>query len=247
MAEALSTYIRQRFSPLLFGALVLFLFGFAKGTLKPERSDYFLFPLILALLFQFRLFDDLQNREFDQNKPNRSYTEAIHFSRLKQFLTGFSIALFAVLFLADPIAGAVVTGFFLLNILLYKFLLHQWKFRHILPLLKYPFICLLLVFFFRFGQPVSHKLVAVELALFPAFILYETLTDPTFPLPKFTKALLFAAIFLPFFPAFSLNQAGLVWICGLLAGLLAVLFLRHRALPYLLLLLLLLTRLTLPL
>jgi hypothetical protein len=247
MFESVITYARQRFSLLLFGPLALFLFFFAKGSLAPRPSDYFWLPLVLVLLFLFRLFDDLQNRDFDQFKPNRCYTGSGNYRQLRVFLAGFSAVVFAVLIWVNPLAGFVTTGFFLLNLLLYKLLLQQWKFRNILPLLKYPFLSLLLAFLFRQNQVPVLNQVAISFALFPAFVLYESLTDENFPLQNVSRILLFTAVFLPFLPRFSPTLPGILLAGAACVLLLALLYFRNRTLPYLMLLFLLFTRLTIPL
>ena len=152
-----------------------------------------------------------------------------------------------MLIAVNPTAGIGTVCFFTLNLLLYKWLLPYWKFRNLLPLLKYPFLVVLLAFLLRKEQVLPLEDLTVSLSLFPAFVLYETLTDENFPLNIFTKVLLFAAVFLPFLPGFSVTLFGALAAGFVLAFLLVLLFFRHRMAPYLLLLLLLFTRLTLTL
>ncbi len=181
------TYLKERFNIAVFAALTLFLLFFSKSEFRFDGSDLLHYFFLLFFLLITRLYDDLLNAAADKDKPNRSYTEEKNTNTLTYFLLGLSAIFLLLLFFYDPHLANFALIFLVGNHLLYLLLYKTWNFKQFLPLLKYPMIFLALQGHFS-GAAIS---------LFLAFIVYEIMDDPEFPLSK-TIAYLFtlAAFFL---------------------------------------------------
>src|SRR5688572_10957234 len=67
-------YLAQRFNFAVYCGLALYLLLFTKDDLMFTARDVVSFVIILLFLLSMRLYDDLQNVGFDQQKPERIYT-----------------------------------------------------------------------------------------------------------------------------------------------------------------------------
>ena len=251
MISTVLIYLKQRFGLKIFAGLGIFLFVFAKGNVDFTYGDFPALFILLPLLLIFRLFDDLQNREADRGKMRRIYTEPKPFRLLGWFLLLFTGSfLVAVLFFRQELS-LVVLLFFLFNLLIYKMLFRRGRFRYLLPMLKYPFICLLLMFMPVNQMPAGeiYPLLLPAFSLLPAFLLFETLEDRSFPLPSSATHILFVLSFVPLLilPLLSgivlpFQNLLMLFLIPLPAYLLCLKY-RTAWSPYCLLVLLLLTRL----
>ncbi|MES2766638.1 MAG: hypothetical protein V4642_12260 [Bacteroidota bacterium] len=177
--------MQQRFELVVFIPLAFYLIFYARpGVLPSEDGSGGIFTviflvLILVLIFCFRLFDDLWNREIDAGKPDRIYTDINSHTILKNFLIGFFAVVLCTIWFFNNEAAAVLTGFSLLNFFAYFLLFKKWKWRFILPLLKYPFLYFLLCIFLK-NSAFSQYEILIGISLLPAFLLFEIFDDKEF-------------------------------------------------------------------
>lgn len=192
MLQSLTTYIRQRFKVAVFLPLALYLVAYALPDFTQFGNVFKSIFLILVLLFGFRLFDDLWNREIDFSKPERDYTKPENFIVLKRFLICFFVITFIALwFLKIGIAIAFLI-FLTLNFAAYSALFKRWKWRFILPLLKYPFLCFLVILLFK-NSEILLKDVLICGSVLSAFLLFEIFDDKDFSFKILTIILIFLA------------------------------------------------------
>ena len=192
MLQSLLLYTKQRFSPVKFPLLALFLLLFAVGQAAMHLQHLFLFVLLLALLYLFRLFDDLASREVDAGKANRIYVQEAPHRQLHQFCLLYALVLLLALALVNLQAGLLLLGFLLLNAAAYYVLFQKGQWRFVLPLLKYPFLCFLILFMFSAPATTASAQALGCLSLLPVFLLFEHLSDPDFRLTTLQAAALFA-------------------------------------------------------
>ena len=200
MLNTVGTYLKQRFGLKIFAGLSVFLFLFAKGNFLFAYQDFQGLLLLLPLLLIFRLFDDLQSSEKDRNKSTgRIYTDLKAHEELKWFLLILTCTFLTAVIIVKPEVGLAILMFLGMNIFLYSILLNRWLFSYFLPLLKYPFICIMLMMvhqnFLQEEFEWNHLLFA--LSLLPAFILFEALEDSQFTLSSPLKFILLLFCFLP--------------------------------------------------
>jgi hypothetical protein len=196
MYKTITTYLWQRFGLLVWAGTSVFLLLYASPSFR--ENNLLLPAMLVALILVFRLLDDLQNREADMKKNDRIYTGHAEFVILRIFLLAFSVLLFLLLMIVHPVIAYICLGFFMLNLLLYK-LLRTESSRPIIPLLKYPFFCFLLMLGLRTTMVPGVFEILTALSLLPAFILFESLSDPSFKISRTTALLLFLAGFAVFF------------------------------------------------
>ncbi len=246
MLQSLLLYTKQRFSPVKFPLLALFLLLHAVGQTAMHLQHIYLFVLLLAILYLFRLFDDLASREVDAAKTNRIYTLDAPYRQLLRFCLGYALVLLLLLGMYHLQAGLLLLGFLLLNAAAYYVLFHKGQWRFVLPLLKYPFLCFLMLYMASAPATIASAQALSCLSLLPVFLLFESLSDPEFRLSLFQVVLLFVAAHLLLWFAYP------AWGIYLPVVALAVLFLLWRHLkrtaaipyaPYLLLLYFLMVRL----
>ncbi len=177
--QALKTYAKQRFDAPRFLPLATYLLFYARPYVLESESGFTVLYLILlvALLFCFRLFDDLCSSEIDAEKPNRIYTDKSSHTLLKNFLIIFSAFIIGVIWIFKKDAALILLLFSAFNLVTYFFLFKTWKWRFILPLLKYPFLCFWL--FFK-NEQVSQYEILISASLFSAFLLFEIFDDEEF-------------------------------------------------------------------
>lgn len=203
MSATILLYIRQRYSSPLFPLLAAFLMLYARGFAWSAGDAAMGLFYTLLLLFWFRLYDDLASRAADAGKPGRAYTEPGSYDRLRRVLLPLGLALAACTFLADTGAGIILAAWLLLQGPAYRLLYHRRGWGHLLPLLKYPVLALLLAIFGADSASLAARELPAYLALLPAFILFESLDDPSYHQGKGARGLLLLAAHLLLVPAMS--------------------------------------------
>lgn len=246
MFRVIALYIRQRFNLPLFLLLALFLMLYANGIAWTFINAVACFFYTLALLFWFRLFDDLASSEVDAGKPGRIYTEERAFRQLRILLAPLAIVLLGLTFLWNIRAGIILASYLAIQTAAYGFLFGRGKWRHILPLLKYPVIALLLSILTGSEGAISAGHLLACLSLLPIFILFESLDDPSYRLRGPVVALLLVAAHLLLAP--TMHQG---WYPVAVAGMVLmtpIVYAHDRMaalrIPYLLMLYFLLLRVT---
>ncbi|MBA3899219.1 MAG: hypothetical protein H0X62_03265 [Bacteroidetes bacterium] len=201
MFKAVSTYTLQRFKPLTFLSLAVFLLLFAHPGF-PKAADWAILFWLLPLLFVFRLFDDLANKEIDAEKPNRLYTKADEAKKLNTALhIAFALVAIPLLFI-DINISLILTAFYLVNLMVYRLFFKTGNFRFVLPLLKYPLIVFLISLVL--GQTAGPGQFLKAISLIPAFILFEHYDEPEFNIAFFYQAMALILLnLLIIFPDFS--------------------------------------------
>ena len=245
MLNTVGTYLKQRFGLKIFAGLSVFLFLFAKGNFLFAYNDLQRLLLLLPLLLIFRLFDDLKSSEKDRKRnPERIYTNLKAQVELKWFLLILTGTFLTAVFSVKLELGLAILLFLGLNILLYRILFNRWRFSYFLPLLKYPFICILLMMVHQnYLQEVfewHHWLFA--LSLLPAFILFEALDDSQFTLSSSLKFILLLFCFLPVLFSLEVKIESFLVLAGLGGSYLLCFKYRSGISAYLFLLLLLMNR-----
>lgn len=179
--KVLLLYLKQRFKPVIFAGLTILLILFSVS--KPlEDTQIFVFILpVFILLGLLRLYDDIMNYQTDAGKPNRIYTHYHSRKLLSIQLAAFTFIFLGVLAFITPILAALLMLFLLLNDILYRLFFNIGNWRHYLPLLKYPVIVVLL--YLLTATPFSQWTAGcLMVSIFCAFLVFEILNDPTFPI-----------------------------------------------------------------
>ena len=179
------TYLKERFNIFVWGALAFFMLMFSKNEISFNKTDGFTYLFLLFFFLITRLYDDLLNTNADRGKPNRSYTEEKHSKTLTFFLIGISAVYILALFFYDSNLANLALIFLVGNHLLYIVLYKIWKFKHFLPLLKYPLIFIAL----------NGQFSIVAISLFLTFVVYEIMDDADFPIAKPYACILTIAAF----------------------------------------------------
>ena len=194
-------YVRTRFNLLLFPALALYLLLFAEGSLDSGEPYFVKYLFAFGMLFLLRLFDDLQNREYDKSKPDRVYTNEADYLMLRRLLYGLAMLFMLLLWIVHPLSGLLVLLIFgVINTWLYRRFLHHPKGQTLLPLLKYPVLVMLIQLFPEGLSSFDLSEAILALSVLPAFILYEADTDQEFSLHTVLRELLFWCTFVLFVP-----------------------------------------------
>lgn len=233
MSATILLYIRQRYSSPLFPLLAAFLMLYARGTAWSPAEGAVACLLTLALLFWFRLYDDLASHRIDAGKPGRVYTEPGACRELRRLVVPLGAVLIACVLLIDPVTGALLAAWMLAQSPAYRFLFGRGVWRPLLPLLKYPVIALLLALGPGRAGEYGDGAIAPDdalacLALLPAFVLFESLDDPSYRLGRWAPALLLLAAHLLLLPAMGPQLLPLA-ACGLAFA--AALVYAHRRIP----------------
>ena len=225
-------YLKQRFKWSIFLLLTFFLLLFSKNKLVFGIADITNFVIILFFLMLMRLYDDLQNWVTDRNKSNRIYTALESKKKLAYILIILIILYLGVLIFFNIELAKKAALFFGINHILYLIFFNYWNFKSYLPLLKYPIIYMAL----------NGHFDLTAIALFLAMIAFEILDDIDFPVSKklrYAFACISISLLIPKFNLFY-------FIVLFLALSITVFLLskKTKTVPYLFLLLFLLTRLT---
>jgi hypothetical protein len=234
-ALVFQTYLRQRFNFITYGALAIYLFLYAKADLHFQPADAMSLIVVLLFLLVMRLYDDLQNARYDQGKPDRIYTEFGPAKKLYIFFIVITLLVSCVLLFLDPASGTFFLMFLLINHGIYVLLVNQSNWRYFLPFLKYSFIAAL----------ISKGVSGAALSLFFAFLTFDILDDPAFPLPRWSaiiSSILAIGLLLP-----AQDKTHYIAFGGLAGAAIALTLVRHRYSSYLFLVLFLILRLIDPL
>jgi hypothetical protein len=163
--------------------LGIFIFLFSRPASVFNVRSLVSFVLLLAFLLAFRLYDDLLQARNDRGKPERSYTEtAARKILIYVLIVSLGILLGIAVFISVDLAF-VLFCFITFNHLLYLLLINHKTAPALLPLLKYPFVYILLQFGARSAQLSGAQPVFLATALFLAFVAFESMEDRTFPVP----------------------------------------------------------------
>lgn len=189
MIELFAAYLRERFSPLVFGPAIG-LHAAAALWAAPElhhglfAASVAVAGFATALLLQFRLWDDLEDRERDrQSHPERvlARTRPTPFRAAFAFLTVLNVVLLAAAGSRLAVAGLVVLNVFFW--IAYRRLRRElservWTYQVLL--IKYPvFVGLLAA---SIGSPLPWRLAAAAIAVYLCACVYEALHDRRLPL-----------------------------------------------------------------
>lgn len=169
--NSLSTYIRQRFNISLWCLVAIMLIALSLKEFSISLVHVYSIPFVLFFLFTMRLFDDLASAKIDSEEANRDYTNDVTKKELQTILIISQIVLISILAFFDMERAVNLFFFLVFNTILYYLLFNVSKFRHFLPLLKYPFVIYIL------NLEPSFNLIAV----YVAFVIFEMLEDPLFP------------------------------------------------------------------
>jgi hypothetical protein len=194
------------------------------------------FVFLIAFLFVFRLYDDLLQARNDLGKPDRDYTE----SPARETLRYVLIVLFGILLGIAAIISVYLAlclfCFITINHLIYVSLIDHKTASGFLPLLKYPFVYLLLQFSELSALAIGPQIVFPAIALFFAFIAFESMEDRTFPVPiKYSYVLQFLSFAL--IAVGKVNGISIIAFSLLLSLTMVWTFFRMKAYPYVFLLL----------
>jgi hypothetical protein len=223
-------YLRERFSPIRWGPVALFL-GLACHAIQPftSRNGAILhLTFLFACILQFRIWDDLADLDLDRDKhPQRVLGRTSH--QLPYWITVLGVGLFTLAFLlateGDMRAATLYGSLLLLTFGIYRGLTNSRYrgLRNHLVLLKYP----LLVAIFRHqalsaGNPRDWTLLGAVLL---SFAIHEVLDDPELGLGSWSRVvyglesallLLLLGLLLPISPP---SPAWAIWgAFGVLAG-----------------------------
>ena len=188
MINIIWTYLNQRFSVLIFGALSLYLITFSIPEFYPEAVYFYLFfgPAIFFALLGFRIVDDLMSIEEDRGK-DRIHTE----KRTQLPLIVLSVVAFSI-------AGYILDVFSFSNfkwlvlffgVCMFPYLIFSpfKNLKFIAPLVKYPSILLVLII--TIAKTADWIAIVASISLLLAFISFELLQDQS--LNKFKSGIIF--------------------------------------------------------
>jgi hypothetical protein len=170
------TYLIQRFNIAIYLALGTYLLLFAKAELRFAIGDVFSLLVIILFLLSMRLYDDLQNIQFDQSKPARIYTNPVAAKKLYLSFLVCAIAVLCFTVMRGPTKAVALLTFYIVNHGIYVLLVNHAQWRYFLPLLKYPFVVALM----------SGSLSIGHVSLFFAFLTFDLIDDPAFPMPRWS-------------------------------------------------------------
>jgi hypothetical protein len=192
-AMVLRLYLRQRFLIVKFGALAAYLLLFSKNDLSFAASDAISLATIFLFLLAMRIYDDLQNAHHDAHKLNRIYTDPAAAKPLYGACAIVALLVAARLSFVSLASGATFISFIVVNHVIYLVFINRFGWRSFLPFLKYPFIVAL----------IGNNWSAGSLALFFAFLTFDLIDDPTFPLPHWSSVITSLAAFALLIPSTS--------------------------------------------
>jgi hypothetical protein len=164
-------YLKQRFNILLFALLSVYLLGFSKSVFHFGTYDAWSVFFLFFFLFIMRLYEDLRNSWNHRNIPNRIYTDDSAAEELFYMLITLCILYLSFLSVADLKAAVSTLCFIAFNHFTYLAFFNRKKFRFYLPLLKFPFIIIILRGGFTWNA----------VAVFFLFLCFEMADDDSFP------------------------------------------------------------------
>ncbi len=215
--------------------LGIFIFFFSRPVSVFNVRSFASFVFLIAFLFVFRLYDDLLQSRNDKGKPDRNYTETAARKTLLYFLIAFLGILLCIAILISVYPAFLLFCFITINHLLYSLLINNKTASGLLPLLKYPFVYILLQFTDLSALVIGAQLVFLATSLFLAFVAFESMEDKTFPVPiKYSyvlQTLSFALIFV-----WKVNGISILSFSLLLSLSMVWTFFRMKAHPYMYLL-----------
>jgi hypothetical protein len=215
--------------------LGIFLYFFSRPVSVFNVRSLVSFVLLIAFLFVFRLYDDLLQSRNDKGKPNRNYTEHATRKILLYYLITFLVLLVCVAIFISVYFAFLLFCFITVNHLLYLLLINNKTAAGLLPLLKYPFVYLLLQLTDLSAPVIGAQLVALAISLFFAFVAFESMEDETFPVPiKYSYVLQILAFALIL--VWKVNGIGILSFSLLLSLSMVWTFFRMKAHPYMYLL-----------
>ena len=230
MNNVLRTYVRQRIHPGLILGLGILIFLFSRPISQVNAGSLVTFAFLILFIFVFRLYDDLLQAAYDSGKPDRDYTEPESRKTLFFYLIIFTGILFGIGFVISGFAAFLLLIFMATNHLLYVLLISNRTAAGFLPLLKYPFVFVLL----QFMGPSEAKiglLVCSAFSLFLAFVAFESMDDETFPVAEKYSWIL-QALSLLMILAGKVNGISLAAFFLLLSSSAVWSFFRMKAYPY---------------
>jgi hypothetical protein len=179
--------------------LGIFILFFSRPVSAFNLRSVASFVFLIAFLFVFRLYDDLLQSRNDKGKPERNYTETAARKTLLYFLIAFLVSLLCIAILVSVYTAFLLFCFITINHLLYLLLINNRTASGFLPLLKYPFVYILLQFSELAAPAIRTQLLFLATSLFSAFVAFESMEDESFPIPiKYSyvlQILSFALIF----------------------------------------------------
>ncbi len=182
MSKVLTTYVQQRIQPLRLILLAIFIFLFSGSAPESKVGSFISVVLLIVFLLVFRLYDDLLQANNDRGKPDRSYTEPVTRKTLFYYLICFCCLLLGIAFFISNYLALCLFGFMTINHLLYLLFITNKTGAGLLPLLKYPFVFMLLQSSDFSALTIGEHFVFPALALFLAFVAFESMEDKTFPI-----------------------------------------------------------------
>jgi hypothetical protein len=187
MLETFAAYLRERFKPAIFGPAALVhttAAAWAAGTSLGVVSIAATFGLALVLLLQFRLWDDLEDRERDRRlHPSRVLVRAN--PAPFRYACGLLAAANILLLVVAGSRGAV-QGLACLNLFFWiaygpvrgRLPDRIWRFQVLL--IKYPVLVGVLAT--ALGAPIRLRLFTAAVAVYVCACAYEALHDRQIPL-----------------------------------------------------------------
>ena len=231
-SNTLATYFRQRIHPLVILGLGVLVFLYSRPVSKLSVASTFCFVFVIAFLLVFRLYDDILQVPNDIGKPDRSYTDSSSRKTLSIYLIVFLILLLIFACYLSWYLASVLFLFIAFNHVLYLLLVNNKTAAGFLPLVKYPFVYVVLQFSGLSGLSLNASFLFPAIALFVAFVAFESMDDRTFPVrAKYSSVLQissFAIILLGNFSATATLAGTVLLSLSLISG-----FLWTRASPYL--------------
>jgi len=215
--------------------LGIFIFFFSRPVSVFNVYSFVSFVLLISFLFVFRLYDDLLQARNDKGKPDRNYTETAARKTLLYFLSAFLGILLCIAIFISVYLAFLLFCFITINHLLYLLLINNKTASGLLPLLKYPFVYILLQFSDHSALVIGPQHVFLAISLFFAFVAFESMEDKTFAVPiKYSyvlQILSFALIFV-----WKVNGISILSFSFLLSLSIVWTFFRMKAHPYMYLL-----------
>jgi hypothetical protein len=206
----LTTYLKQRVRPTLIIALAAFLFLFGRPVSTIGLGSLSIFVFVIAFLIVFRLYDDLQQAGNDIGKHDRCYTDPLAKKTLGLFLIAFVAALVGYAAMISKTFACLLLGFIAVNHVLYLGLVKYRTAAAFLPLLKYPFLFILLQYTGPAVATLDIALVFPAISLFIGFVAFESIDDEEFPVSlRYAYVLQFLSLL--FILAVHVSTSGAFW------------------------------------
>src|SRR5262245_55145364 len=198
-AMVLRSYLHERlrlriYAPVALGITILGIWSAGRPLLASPRlalADAVSgVAAVLALCLQFRLWDDLEDREHDrQTHPERVLVAWNSPTPFRVVLAGLSLANVGRAYMANddsPLAAQVLGGFMLWTWIAYRRLRPRFSgaaWRYIVLLSKYPIFVLVIAF--SLGSPPATRIVVAMCTVYLCAFAYEGFHDG--PAPERTR------------------------------------------------------------